>query len=191
MEGETGAELALAERVTNGDETALRTLYDRYADPLFAFVFHSLDGARQEAEEVWQDTLAAAIRTLPAYRGQSRLFTWLCGIARHKLADYHRRQCNRRQHLSLMPPEELARLLDKGPLPDDLVNQRATCLRVVEVLGQLPLDYREVLLARYAEGQTVEEIARTLDRSYKATESLLSRAREAFRAAVAEQMEEL
>ena len=183
MDPEAAEELALAQRVGNGDESALRTLYERHADPLYAYVCHSLDGARSEAEEVWQDTLETAIRTLPAYRGQSRFFSWMCGIARHKLADYWRR--HNRQHLFLMPPEELNELLDAGPLPDELVGRRATCLRVVEVLGLLPSDYRTALVARYADGHSVEEIAKLLDRSYKATESVLSRAKEAFRAALA------
>jgi RNA polymerase sigma-70 factor (ECF subfamily) len=189
MAPETAEDLALAQRVVSGDESALKALYESYADPLFAFVFHSLDGARPEAEEVWQDTLDAAIRTLPAYQGQSRFFSWLCGIARHKLADHWRRSSRSRQHLCLMPPENLTRLMDEGPLPDELVGRRATCLRVVEVLGLLPLDYRTALVARYADGHSVEEIARLLDRSYKATESVLSRAKEAFRAALAGQSE--
>jgi RNA polymerase sigma-70 factor (ECF subfamily) len=188
MEPDVAAELALAERVAGGDESALNSLYERYADPLFGFICHSLDGARPEAEEVWQDTLSAALRTLPAYRGQSRFFTWLCSIARHKLADHFRRN-RTRLPVCLVPPEDLTRLLDDGPLPDELVNQRATCVRVLEVLGHLPDEYRTVLTARYADGHSVEEVARLVGKSYKATESLLSRARDAFRAALAAQPE--
>lgn len=183
MDPEIAEDLALAQRVVSGDESALETLYERHADPLYAFVSHSLDGARSEAEEVWQDALEAAIRTLPAYQGQSRFFSWLCSIARHKVADHWRRQ--NRQRLCLMPPENLLQLMDAGPLPDEIVNRRATCLRVVEILGLLPPDYRTALVARYADGQSVGETAKLLDRSYKATESVLSRAKEAFRAALA------
>ena len=185
LDSEVAEDLALAQRVGSGDESALKALYERHADPLYAFVSHSLDGARSEAEEVWQDTLETAIRTLPAYRGQSRFFSWLCGIARHKLADYWRRHNRSNQHLCLMPPEALNDLLDAGPLPDELVGQRATCLRVAEVLGLLPADYRTALVARYADGHSVQETAKLLDRSYKATESVLSRAKAAFRAALA------
>jgi RNA polymerase sigma-70 factor (ECF subfamily) len=181
---EAAQDLALAQRVIGGDESALKTLYERHADPLFAFIYHAVDGARQEAEEIWQDTLEAGIRTLPTYQGHSRLFSWLCSIARHKLADHWRRQNRLRQHLSLMAPEDVARLLDEGPLPDEILCRQATRLRVVEVLGLLPPDYRAALVARYADGQSVEEIAQLLEKSYKATESVLSRAREAFREAL-------
>lgn len=189
MDLETTEELVLTRRVADGDESALTELYERHAEPLFAFVCHHLDGAHLEAEEIWQDTLAAAIRALPSYRGQSRFFSWLCSIARHKLADHWRRQRRTMQHLLLVPPEDLARLMDGGPLPDELLKQRATCLRVVEILGLLPLDYRTALVARYADGHSVEEVARILGRSYKAAESVLSRAKEAFRMALSDQTE--
>jgi RNA polymerase sigma-70 factor (ECF subfamily) len=190
MTSETADELALARCVTSGDEDALNALYERYADPLFAFIYHRLEGARpEETEEVWQDTLSAALRSLPTYRGQSRFFTWLCSIARHKIADHCRRQSRTTLNLSLVPPEDLINLMDNGPLPDEIVRQQATCLRVVEVLGQLPLDYRTALVARYADGQSVDNVAQLLGKSYKATESVLSRAREAFRLALAGQPE--
>ena len=189
MDLEPAEELALAKRVAAGDEQALTALYERYADPLFAFIYHHLEGARPEAEEVWQDTLAAAVRSMARYRGESGFFSWLCGIARHKVGDYFRRRNRTTQNLILVPPADLARLMDQGPLPDELVNERATCVRVVEALGRVPSAYRTALSARYAEGRSVEEVAQLLDRNYKATESLLSRAREAFRAALSQQPE--
>jgi RNA polymerase sigma-70 factor (ECF subfamily) len=181
MEPETADELALAERVSKGDESALNVLYERHADSLFGYIYHALNGARQEAEEVWQDTLSSAIRGISSYRGQSRFFSWLCSIARHKLADYWRHRSPSSQKLLLLPPADLANLIDNAPLPDELVNERATCLRVAVVLGRLSPEYRTALVARYADGQHVEEVARLLGKSYKAAESTLSRAKQAFR----------
>jgi RNA polymerase sigma-70 factor (ECF subfamily) len=189
MEPETADDLALAERVASGDESALKVLYDRHADSLFGYIYHALNGARQEAEDVWQDTLSAAVRRMSSYRGQSRFFSWLCSIARHKIADYFRRRSRKGSELLLLPPEELANLIDGAPLPDEILSQSATCLRVVEALGGLPEDYRIALVARYADGHNVEEVARLLGKSYKAAESTLSRAREAFRTELSKQPE--
>lgn len=175
-------DLVLARRTAAGDERALAALYERYADPLFAFVYHHLDGERAEAEEVWQETWLAALRALPAYRGRSRLFTWLCAIARHKLTDRARRRGPPVTALSELSPQELAALVDAGPLPEDVVLAQATRARVAATLGALPADYRAALVARYADERGVDEVARLLGKSYKATESLLSRARAAFRA---------
>jgi RNA polymerase sigma-70 factor (ECF subfamily) len=183
---EAADDLTLARQVADGDETALEPFYARYADPLFAFIYHHLDESHPDAEDIWQETLLAAINALPAYRGQSRLFTWLCGIARHKVADHFRRQGRSvAEVFSDVPEAELAALIGAGTLPEEVVVRRATRVRVVQALATLRDDYRTALVARYADEQSVDEVAHQLGRSYKATESLLSRARVAFQEALA------
>ena len=66
---EAAKDLTLARQVTDGDERALEAFYPRYADPLFAFIYHHIDESHPDAEDVWQETLLAAINALPAYRG--------------------------------------------------------------------------------------------------------------------------
>jgi RNA polymerase sigma-70 factor (ECF subfamily) len=171
----------LAARVARGDTGAFEQFYARHANLVFAFIYHQLNGARSDAEEVWQDTFVAAVRAMPGYRGQSRLSSWLCGIARRKVADHWRRHNGAGGRALAVPPENLAELMDRGPLADELLSQNATRARVVAALAELPADYREALVARYADGCPVEEVARRLGRSYKATESLLSRAKAALR----------
>jgi RNA polymerase sigma-70 factor (ECF subfamily) len=184
-------DLVLTKRVAAGDETALAMLYGRYADLLYAFIYHRLGGSCSDAEDVWQDTLLAALHSLPAYRGECRLFTWLCGIARHKIADHFRRQSRTVMDVfSDVSEVQLSTLLSSAPLPEEVVMRRATRVRVVEALALLNEDCRMVLVARYADERGVEEVAQMLGRTYKATESLLSRARAAFREALAALEEE-
>jgi RNA polymerase sigma-70 factor, ECF subfamily len=174
----------LAARVARGDASAFDDFYAQYADLIFGFIFHQLNGARSDAEEVWQDTFLTALRALPSYQGRSRLGSWLCSIARHKVADRLRQLRQPTQALSSVSPAGLVELMDTGPLPDEVLNQNATCARVSEALAELPSEQRKALVARYADGESVEEVSRRLGRSYKATESLLSRARAALRQAL-------
>jgi RNA polymerase sigma-70 factor (ECF subfamily) len=174
----------LARRVAAGDEGALEVFYERYADPLFGFIYHHLAPQRADAEELWQETLLAALRSIGAYQGEGALFTWLCGIARHKISDYYRHRAHEADLFADVPEAEIAALTSSLPLPEEVVLRRATRVRVVEALGELPPAYREALVARYVDSREVEEVGRLLGRTYKATESLLSRAREAFRAAL-------
>ena len=191
MSTDSADDLGLARRAGAGDESASAALYDRYADLLFAFIHHRLDESPRDVEEVWQETWLAAIRSLPGYRGESRLFTWLAAIARNKIADHCRRRgCRRIELLSDVSPARLAALMDKGPLPEDVVQRRATRAYVVQAMAALPEECRTALVARYADERSVGEVARLLGRSYKATESLLSRARTAFRVALAHVTEE-
>jgi len=182
-------DIRLAQRVASGDGEALRVFYERYADPLFAFIYHHMEPSTQDAQDVWQITLLAAIRSLPNFSGESRLFTWLCAIARHKIADFRRRSAHPVDVLSDVPTKNLAKLMDSAPLPEEIVMQRATRIMVVRALANLSEDYRKALLARYIDDRPLTEISKLLGRSYKATESLLSRARAALREAV-EHLEE-
>jgi RNA polymerase sigma-70 factor (ECF subfamily) len=190
MDAEYADNLKLAARVSRGDADALNEFYARYADLVFAFILHRLAGARADAEEIWQDTFVTAIRVLPSYQARSRLFSWLCGIARHKVADYWRRRNGTDGSVLTVSPECLLELMDSGPLPDEVLNQSALRVRVIEALAELPDDYRSALLARYAEESSVQEVARLLGRSYKAAESLLSRAKVALRSALTGRTEE-
>lgn len=180
-------DLMLARRSAVGDQAALAMLYERYADPLFAFICHYLGGSRSDAEELWQDTLLAATQSMESYSGQSRFFTWLCGIARHKIADRLRCRGQPAVVFSEVSNKQLAALLEKGPLPEEILIRRETRLRVVEVLTELPEEYRMALTARYAEQRSVEEVAQLLGKTYKAAESVLTRARTAFRALLSKQ----
>jgi RNA polymerase sigma-70 factor, ECF subfamily len=177
MEAERRDDLALARRATDGDEPALEQVYAQHADALFAFIVHQLGGDRQDAEDVWQDTWLAAIRSLSAFRGESRLFSWMCAIARRKIADRWRG----RQALREAGPDRLDACPDGGAPPDAGLAARERHLRVIDALGSLPGEYRQALVARYVREQSVEDVAASLGRSYKATESLLARARRALR----------
>jgi len=188
---EWASDLVLARKVATGDEASLATFYARYADPLFAFVCHHLDESRAEAEDIWQEALLAALQGLSTYQGQCRLFTWLCGIAQHKIADHFRRQGRRATDVfSDVGEARLSVLVSDAPLPEEVVVRRATRIRVVQALALLTDDYRRALVARYADERSVDEVARMLGRTYKATESLLARARDAFREALASLEEE-
>jgi RNA polymerase sigma-70 factor (ECF subfamily) len=186
---ERSIDISLAQRVASGEGEALRIFYERYSDPLFAFIYHHMEPSTQDAQDVWQTTLLAAIQSLPSFSGKSRLFTWLCAIARHKIADYRRRSSHPVDALSDVPRKHLAELMDSAPLPEEIVMQRATRIMVVRALTNLSEDYRKALLARYIDDRPLTEISKLIGRSYKATESLLSRARAALREAV-EHLEE-
>jgi RNA polymerase sigma-70 factor (ECF subfamily) len=159
--------------------------YGRYAEPLYAFIYHHLGGPRVDAEDLWQDVLLAALQSMPTYRGASQLFTWLCSIARHKIIDHLRRQGRRDVDVFTDLGEgQLSTLACRTHLPEEVVMQRSTRIRVIKALVYLPENYRRALVARYADDRSVAQVAHMLGRSYKATESLLSRARAAFRQAL-------
>jgi RNA polymerase sigma-70 factor (ECF subfamily) len=172
----------LAQRILRGDEKALRVFYDAHFERIYHFVLTRVDLDHQRAEEVVQETFLSGLRGLPRYSGESSLYSWLCGIAKHKAVDNLRLQARRsRQEVpfSALAGSEEGRAFE--------IQDRSAPYEQAELVHRtlfaLPSHYRSVLTHKYIEEQTTKEIAAAAGRSAKAVESLLTRARNAFRKA--------
>jgi RNA polymerase sigma-70 factor (ECF subfamily) len=177
---------ALVARMRGGEEAAFEEFFAAYFPALFRFASVRLrdPGA---AEEVVQAALCRALDKLATYRGEAALFTWLCTFCRREIAAYCARHARRPVQVDLIEdlPEVRAALesLTTGT-PDDPENalRREEVARFVQsTLDRLPRRYGDALEWKYIEGLSVAEVAARLGVGPKAAESLLSRAREAFR----------
>ena len=180
--GSSRPDWELAQRIVAGDPQALEVFYQRYFTRLYRFVYYQVGGSHEDAQDVLQDALIAALKSLASYRGDSSLYSWLCGVAWNKAADFRRReyrmaQVEQRSIKDLRESHEL----DAGPAPDNALLRQENKERVQQTLSALPEHYRQVLVLKYAEGLPVEDIAHIMRRTFKSTESLLTRARSAFR----------
>jgi RNA polymerase sigma-70 factor (ECF subfamily) len=179
------SDLAIARAVLSGDETAAEAFFSEYFPRLFRFARARLGGNEDAAEEVTQATLIRAVRKLSTYRGEAALFTWLCTLCRHEISSWIERS-GRTSHTSLAEdhPDLQAALAAAAKLSTDpeFETGRRELSRLVRLtLEQLPARYSDALDWKYVQGLSVDEIARRLGMGYKATESLLTRARQAFR----------
>ena len=165
-------EQALRRAVLAGEEFAWRTLYDEAFAGLYAYVLWRCGGLRDRADEVTQETWLTAVRRLRSFDPSAgRFASWLRGIAANLLRNYFRREGRRARR---------TQPLDGEP-PVAVHEERADAERVAQALCVLPEQYEAVLRAKYLEGQSVADIAAERNESPKAVESLLTRAREAFR----------
>lgn len=157
------------------DEAAFRAWYDAALPRVYRYLLSRCGHDVALAEELTQQTFVQAIRHRHQFDGRSDAVTWLCTIGRNKLVD-HFRHVGRDQRRQL-------RLMDGGNDPG--VSWRADAIRqsVETTLDRLSADQRLVLVFRYLDGLSVREIAAAIGRSESGTESLLVRAREAFRRA--------
>lgn len=183
---------AVARRILAGDEAAFRELFDRFFPRLYRFALARLDGDREAAQDVVQQTFCNAIERLDSYRGEAALYTWFCQICRNAIADLYRRRQRGAERVVLLEDQPNVRAILEAlaaPASDepDTDVWRQQVHRVVEAtLDALPGHYGEVLEWKYLDGQSVEEIARRLEVGPKAAESLLTRARAAFRVAISD-----
>ena len=168
-----GAARSLAEVV--GDEATFRDWYERSLPRVYRFLLARTNGDVALAEELTQQTFVEAIRKRHTFDGRADAVTWLCAIGRNRLADHYRRT-GRDQRRQL-------RLIGQSPAPELAWRASDTRLAVERALSELPDDQRLALVFRYLDDLPVREIATLLGRSESATESLLSRGRDAFRRA--------
>ena len=136
-------------------------------------------GRHEDVEEIVQDTLLSAWDSLPVFKGKSKLFTWVCGIARHEIADFYRKRKIKQVVFSKLP--FLRELVDKALGPELAYQELETKRKILKTLKTLSEGYSLVLRLKYVEGLSMKQIARRLNISTKAVESRLSRARSAFR----------
>ena len=165
------AEVDLLLRAAAGERDAVRSLLDDAGPVVYGFVFARLGGNAGVAEDIVQETFLEAVRSAHGFRGESALTTWLCTIARRRLARHYegeRRQEVARSSLSVVPNEVGAVSFDDRDV-------------IVRALGSLSVLHRQVLVLKYLDDRSVGEIASELGRSRVQVQSLLQRARDGLR----------
>ncbi len=180
----------LVRRMLDGDERAFSEFFDEYFARLYRFALPRLNGNVDAAQEVVQATLCKVMRKLDTFRGEAALFTWICQVCRHQIVDYLREHRRHAEHVVLVEDNPAVQAaLDAiqapdGEQPEERYGQRQTGALVRAVLDRLPARYGDALEWKYVEGLSVEEIGARLGVGTTAAQSLLARARVAFRDAI-------
>ena len=171
------------QRPEPGAPLRLSELYDEALPQVYAYL-RGRCGSTSLAEELTSATFVQAALSLSrpgghgGHGGAELTVGWLITVARNKLIDHWRHQAVVDRSLVLL---EGGRIEAVDPWHDVLDRARAA-----QVMQQIPPHYRGVLTLRYLDDLSVPECADVLERSVHATESLLARARNAFRSAYEE-----
>lgn len=183
-------DLEVVRRLLDGDEATFRAVFDGFFPRLYRFALPRVNGDVEEARDIVQQTFCRAFERLDSYRGEASLYGWISQICRNALIDRSRRQTTRPQHIRLSDDDQaLERIVEAIQAPDQEQPEhrqaRLELLQVIQAaLDYLPSHYGSVLEWKYIEEHSVNEIAERLDIAPKAAESLLTRARKAFREAI-------
>jgi RNA polymerase sigma-70 factor (ECF subfamily) len=149
------SDLALLARVAEGDRQAFRELYLGYHRRLARFLTR-ITRRYDLAEEIINDTLWVVWRKAADFRGQSKVSTWIMGIA-------YRRALKALRHLNagavfLNPLDESTALTGEEPQRDADLHQW-----IGRALGQLPAEQRLVLELTYYQGLSCQEVAEIME----------------------------
>lgn len=131
------------------------------------------------AEELTNDILMSAYNSLPSFNGKADEFTWICGIAKHKIIDYYRKKKLKTILFSVSPMfEEIA---DKALGPEEKSLGQELKKEIKKAFRDINEGYAKILRLKYIDRLSIGAVAKKLGLSVKAVESKLMRAKEAFR----------
>jgi len=169
-----------------GDEAAFEEFYDSYFQALYRFALARLGQNAELAKEMAQATVCKAIEKLDSYRGEAALFSWLCSICRFEISGHFKREQRSLPPVGFLEDSGALRdVLESLPArlddPENELLRREVARLVHEAIDHLPARYGQVLEWKYSEGLAVREMAELLGMTPKAVESVLTRARLAFR----------
>jgi RNA polymerase sigma-70 factor (ECF subfamily) len=155
---------------TSIDEHAVLAIFDRALPEVYDYLLHRCR-ERSVAEDLTSETFLAAVAEIRRNRCDDISVAWLIGIARHKLADHWRRRARDDRKLAAIADEPMSALTETPIEPG----------RAMSVLAMINPMQRAALTLRHIDGLSVPQVADVLGRSVHATETLLVRARAAFR----------
>lgn len=177
---------ALAKSVAKGDSASFEAFFREYFPRLFRFTMTRVNGDADLAEEIVQRTMCRVVRKMGTYRGEALLFTWLCQICRSEMSTVFRQRGLQESKVAFIEDHPAIRAALESisvdtDTPEKEHNKEELARFVRLTLEYLPEKYATALEMKYIRGCSVDEIGEYLAISPKAAESVLSRARLAFK----------
>ena len=181
-------EVALVKRVGRGEREAIEALIRTYGGALFRFVYRLAGERYEDAQDLTQETLLAAHSLANTFDGSCSVLTWLCSLAKIKVADHFRRLGRQKSipdarivDLDTESAQALADFHRGAASIDDALERIDARAFLDRVTAPLHDDEREALLLHYVDGFSVGEMTLLQNRSAKGVESLLTRAKKKCR----------
>ncbi len=168
----------LVAQILKNNPLAIKSFYSRHQPKLTSFVKGKIDNP-EDVEEIVQDAFWGVLNSLPNFKFNSSLYTYLVSIAKHEIADYYRKKRIKTVLFSHFP--FLETLATKALGPEEEALKKELKEEILKILKRLPSRYQKLLRLKYLEEHSVKEIALKLASSPKAVESALTRARKTFR----------
>lgn len=186
---ETMTDQQLLEALKKGDQRAIETLLSRHEARVYRFGLR-MCGNEDDARDVLQETLLAAFKNLPTFRGDSQISTWLYQIARSFcIKQRRRREGEPTAHESVEAPE-VKKLAGDEPQGDTKTHAKQMGQLIHAAIQTLQADHREALVLRDVEGLSAEEAADVVGIEVGALKSRLHRARMALKQQLSAVLEE-
>lgn len=169
----------LVNRVCQGDQEAFRLIFERYSRPVIGFIYDMVSN-RELAEELAQETFVRAFRGIQGMNRETKLSTWLFGIARNVARESLRARVRANRQIDL-EDESVMDLSDNKPVPVDRLLSKELNELIRRALEALDEDKRLVFTLKVFHQCSYEEIAEITGFSMAKLKTDLHRARAEMR----------
>lgn len=163
-------DLRLAERCAAGDRAAQGRLFDEQRERVHIILYRIL-GSNRDIDDLVQDAFLQVFRSLPRFRGEATLGTWIDRITTRVAFAYLRRKKRNQPGLESVPLE------DTGPSFERRIEARAAARRLYALLDLLSAKQRIAFTLHVIDGRSHRDIARITESTVVATKSRIWRAR--------------
>ena len=154
-----------------GDEDAFGELYARHLDAIYRYIYFRVADAA-DAEDLTEDVFFKAWEALSRYRpGQYPFTSWLYRIAHNLTIDHHRKRPR-----GAVTDLETKRDLPTSNTTEEIVQQRQDAQVVVDAIRRLDSEEQQVVILRFVEGLSHQEVADVIGKSNEASRVILHRA---------------
>jgi len=163
-----------------GDSKAVVEFYKSYSPKILHYLSKKLPSC-EDAQELTNDVFLEAIDSLSLLQKEQNTSAWLYRIAHNKMVDFYRKRKIRSIMLSQMPFLQIA--ANEINQPEFQYEKNKIRDKIELILHSLSQKYRKILILHYEDKIPVKKLSKTFHLSFKATESLLFRARQSFKLA--------
>lgn len=160
-----------------GETEHFGILYDRYANKVYRKCL-SIVKETNTAQDLSQDILVKAFLSLPKFEGKSKFSSWLYSITYNKCIDYLRNQ-QKYKEIEFDPSKEPGGIDDDDQANEEIVSIKVSRLR--KLMEKLSEEDRLILLMKYQDEMSIQDIERILEIGSSAVKMRLKRARERLR----------
>jgi RNA polymerase sigma-70 factor, ECF subfamily len=159
----------LIKRASDGDQEAVGELYERYVQRIYRYIAYRVPTIG-DAEDLTAEVFVKMVESLPSYRFTGAPFeSWLYRIAAARIIDFRRRSTRR-------PQTELSdSMTTDEPLPEEELQERQEFETLRNALARLSDEQQSVLILRFVERKSHQEVAQILNKSVSAVKSIQHR----------------
>ncbi len=159
----------LIEKAIKGEASAFGLLYDKYQPQIYRFIYLKV-GLREEAEDLTHQVFLKSWQNIENFNFQGFPFSsWLYSVARHQVIDFYR---TKKTSIVL---EEIVELKTNDPSAEEALDSEVILEKVKKAIAQLGDEQQDVIILRFIEDFSLQEVASILDKTEGAVKLLQHR----------------